>query len=638
MPQTFYIENDEEIISVIGRLRRSSSEENYFVFPKRALVLQSIINLRLFQREAEKLGKRIVIVTQDEAGMLLAEKAGLQAERYTDDFSHAAEHIELTPEVTPAPLSAIKPTLGGLRSQDIGSSDFYGGGIKPSKSAPAREPVAPGARTLRIRNATPERPPSLNSKRFDGAPSMQAKPAPQGLRPQRVLPIERMAVPAPEREAEQRPTTREATQTVREARLRNFFSQGGVPVPAPVPATKSPTSASSSMAHRPAVSPKAARIFAVLGGISLLSLIGVGMFLFLPKAEVHVVPYRTVTEADLSFEGRIDASTSDALIVPVRIIEKEQKSKLTVEATGTAAGTTQKAKGTLVISNSFSSEPQSLVATTRFESTDGKIFRLTEGVTVPGMKGTTPGTVEANVIADATGTSYNIASGTFTIPGFKGSPKFEKFSARTVKAMAGGSDGSGGANQKVIAKADLEKASLESRTRAREVFLESVKSELLPGERILEENLDIVSQNDAALPLSGTVATSFEYENVYRIRGFVFSEEAIKQHIHSQGKNMVSGVLFQPVDTVLSYGEAVPDFDARTVRLKTHARVISESVINRDAFKEAILGKDEQGIDEALASFPEIKKIEIAFKPQWFTRTVPKSDGRVTVFIEPGQD
>jgi hypothetical protein len=635
MPQTFYIENDEEIISVIGRLRRSSSEENYFVFPKRALVLQSIINLRLFQREAEKLGKRIVIVTQDEAGMLLAEKAGLQAERYTDDFSHAAEHIELSPEVTPVPLSAIKPTLGGLRSQDIGSSDFYGGGVKPPKSAPAREPAAPGARTLRIRNATPDRPPSLNSKRFDGAPSMQAKPAPQGLRPQIVLPIERSMPVVPPTPSD-RGANREATQTVREARLRNFFSQGGVPRNESEPKLAGATP--SSAPRIPVTSPKAGRIFSILGGISLLSLIGVGMFLFLPKAEVHVVPYRTVTEADLSFEGRIDAPTSDAQIVPVRIIEKEQKSKLTVEATGTAAGTTQKAKGTLVISNSFSSEPQSLVATTRFESTDGKIFRLTEGVTVPGMKGTTPGTVEANVIADATGTSYNIASGTFTIPGFKGSPKFEKFSARTVKAMAGGSDGSGSANQTVIAKFDLEKASLEARTRAREVFLESVKSELLPGERILEENLDIVSQNDAALPLSGTVATSFEYENVYRIRGFVFSEEAIKQHILSQGKNMVSGVLFQPVDTVLSYGEAVPDFDARTVRLKTHARVISESVTNRDAFKEAILGKDEQGIDEALASFPEIKKIEIAFKPQWFTRTVPNSNSRVTVLIEPGQE
>jgi hypothetical protein len=635
MPQTFYIENDEEIISVIGRLRRSSSEENYFVFPKRALVLQSIVNLRLFQREAEKLGKRIVIVTQDEAGMLLAEKAGLMAERYTDDFSRAAEHIELTPEVTPAPLSAIKPTLGGLRSQDIGSSDFYGGGIKPPKSAPAREPVTPGARTLRIRNATPDRPPSLNSKRFDGAPSMQAKPAPQGLRPQIVLPIERSMPVVPPTPSE-RGANREATQTVREARLRNFFTQGGVPRNESEPKLAGATP--SSAPRISVTSPKAGRIFAILGGISLLSLIGVGTFLFLPKAEVHVVPYRTVQEVDLPFEGRADVEPSDTLTVPVRIIEKEQKAKLSVEATGTAAGTTQKARGTIAISNTFSSDPQSLVATTRFETADGKVFRLTEGVTVPGMKGTTPGTIEASVIADQTGTSYNISSGTFTIPGFKGSPKYDKFSARIVKAMAGGSDGSGSANQTVIAKSDLEKASLEARTRAREVFLESAKSELLPGERILEENLDIISLSDATLPLSGTVATSFEYENSYRIRGFVYSEEAIKQYILSQGKNMVSGVSFQPVDVVLSYGEAVPDFDARTVKLKTHAKVISESVINRDVFEEAILGKDEQGIDDALTSFPEIKKIEIVFKPQWFTRTVPSSNSRVTVLIEPGQE
>ena len=85
MPQTFYIESDEEIISVIGRLRKSSAEKNIFVFPKRALVLQSIINLRLFQREAEKLGKKIVIVSQDEMGKMLAavEEAQLEGELKT---------------------------------------------------------------------------------------------------------------------------------------------------------------------------------------------------------------------------------------------------------------------------------------------------------------------------------------------------------------------------------------------------------------------------------------------------------------------------------------------------------------------------------------------------------------------------
>ena len=64
MAQTFFIDSDEEIISVIGQLRKSSDPENYFVFPKRSLVLQSAVNLRLFQREAEKQGKKIIIVSQ----------------------------------------------------------------------------------------------------------------------------------------------------------------------------------------------------------------------------------------------------------------------------------------------------------------------------------------------------------------------------------------------------------------------------------------------------------------------------------------------------------------------------------------------------------------------------------------------
>jgi hypothetical protein len=67
-------------------------------------------------------------------------------------------------------------------------------------------------------------------------------------------------------------------------------------------------------------------------------------------------------------------------------------------------------------------------------------------------------------------------------------------------------------------------------------------------------------------------------------------------------------------------------------------RVISESVINRENFQKQILGKDEQGIDQVLTTFPEIKKIEIAFKPQWFTRTVPDAESRVTVLVEPGEE
>lgn len=266
---------------------------------------------------------------------------------------------------------------------------------------------------------------------------------------------------------------------------------------------------------------KAGGIFLLLGGISALSLIGVAIFLFLPKAEVHIIPYRTVDTVDLQFEGKETTTLEDERVLPVRLVEKEQEISLTIEATGTSLGGAQKARGTVMLVNTFGSDAQSLVATTRLESPDGKIFRLLEGVTVPGMSGSQPGSIEASVIADQVGTEYNIAPTNFTIPGFKGGPKYDKFSAKSTKAMAGGSANSG-ANQTIISKTDLEKASLQAREQARQMYLDGVSKDLHPGERILEENIDIVSLKDASLPLSGTTASSFEYKNTFKIRSFVF--------------------------------------------------------------------------------------------------------------------
>lgn len=641
MPQTFYIESDEEIISVIGRLRRSSAEENFFVFPKRALVLQSIINLRLFEREAEKLGKRIVIVTQDEAGKVLAEKAGLVTERYTDDFSRQAEHLEIVPSLEKKRVVLNNRSDATLRSQDIGSSDFYSGASEISTPPIKQDGISPVQRTLRIRNVTPGKLTSLNSKRSfeESIPSAPVMVQRSPQRPPRVS--QPASIPSYRQEEGGRSVispSREMVQNHREERLKNFFSNGSMnstPVSRPV-VSREERQESTTQTHVIAPS-KVKGIFFLLGGVSLLSLIGVTLFLFLPKAELHVVPYRSVQSVDLQFEGRPDA-VDDKNTIPVRVVRKEQGVTLSVEATGVAPGSAQKARGTITISNAYSSDAQSLVATTRFESSQGKIFRLQEGITVPGMKNGQPGTVEAVVVADEPGTEYNITGTTFVIPGFKGSPKYDKFSAQSTKAMAGGSDASGKSDQKVISKLDLEKAAQSAKQKAKEDYLASVMSELKAGEKILEENIDIVALKDAELPLSGTVASSFEYKNTYVIRSFVFSEDVIKQKIETQGKETVGGVMFHPVSMVLTYGESPTDYDKQTVRLKAHALITSESAVDEEKFKNAILGKDEEGINTLLSSFPEIKKLSIIFKPQWFTSTIPSNIDRVTVVMEPGEE
>lgn len=651
MPQTFYIENDEEIISVISRLRKSSLVENYFVFPKRALVLQSIVNLRLFQREAEKLGKKIIIVTQDDAGKILAEKAGLATERYTDDFSRQAEHIEMSSVEVPAKRQEAPMSVAhsGLRSKDIGSSDFYTTGtLSNTDISPTVATPTPEVRTLRIRNASPEKQTSLNSLRpVESVPLEQSAAAPaMAFHPQVSMP-ERSVAPVVEKsipQGIQREIPRQSVQAGREERLRNFFSTGSVAIPGErdniptsVPRRAPLTTTDVPPAAEPVVHHKIGKIFFLFAAISIVSLMGVAVFLFLPKAEVHVVPYRSVESADLQFEGKADAATDDEQTIAVRLVEKEHLVEFSVDATGVSPGSAQKARGTVILSNTFSKDPQSLVATTRLESPDGKIFRLLEGVTIPGMSGTEPGSIEASVVADQAGTEYNIAATTFTIPGFKNGPKYEKFSARSTKAMAGGSASSGG-NQTIISKTDLEKAATMAQEQAKKAYLDGIAAELLPGEKVLEDNMDIFSVEDVALPLSGTAAQSFEYKNTFKVRSFIFSEEILKQQILSRGQVVLGGMVFRPVSVQLTYGEAVPDFEAKTVRLKTHAIVTSESVIDREKFLKAILGKDEEGIDATLSAFPEIKKLEIVFKPQWFMSSVPNSEGRVTLLVEPGEE
>lgn len=101
----------------------------------------------------------------------------------------------------------------------------------------------------------------------------------------------------------------------------------------------------------------------------------------------------------------------------------------------------QKATGEITIFNNYSNTPQILIKNTRFQTSDGKIFRLDDSVTVPGKNGNTPGSIVAKVSADTYGPEYNIGATDFTIPGFKGTARFTAFTAKSKGAMKGGISG-----------------------------------------------------------------------------------------------------------------------------------------------------------------------------------------------------
>jgi len=75
--KVLYTEIDDEITSIYDKLKQLKMKNVYIVVPKRAIVFQSIVNLKILKRKAEDLEKNIYIITNDPNGIKLAKQVGL---------------------------------------------------------------------------------------------------------------------------------------------------------------------------------------------------------------------------------------------------------------------------------------------------------------------------------------------------------------------------------------------------------------------------------------------------------------------------------------------------------------------------------------------------------------------------------
>ncbi len=88
-----YVDVDDEITSVIDKMQAANGRIVALVLPKRAALLQSIVNMKLLKRSADANKKRIVLITT-EAGLIpLAGAAGL----------HVAATLQSAPAVPAVP-------------------------------------------------------------------------------------------------------------------------------------------------------------------------------------------------------------------------------------------------------------------------------------------------------------------------------------------------------------------------------------------------------------------------------------------------------------------------------------------------------------------------------------------------------
>ncbi len=128
---TIYIDVEDDITAIIGKVKTSKHKIIALVPPKRVGVLQSAVNLRLLSRAAEQNDKRLVLITGSSALMALASSAGIPS----------ARTLQSKPELAPLPEDGDEPGEDVIDGADLPVGDL----ARTDESGEASENLAKSA-------------------------------------------------------------------------------------------------------------------------------------------------------------------------------------------------------------------------------------------------------------------------------------------------------------------------------------------------------------------------------------------------------------------------------------------------------------------------------------------------------------
>jgi len=335
-------------------------------------------------------------------------------------------------------------------------------------------------------------------------------------------------------------------------------------------------------------------------------------------------------------EFTAEGSNTAADAIPFQVMTLSDEQYVGLAPTGEKE-VKAKASGTITISNAYSAQGQTLIKNTRFLTPDGKIYRIDKQIVVPGMSGQTPGTLDVTVYADAPGSSYNVQSSTFTVPGFKGTPRYAKFTAKTKTPIAGGSEGI----QKVVSENDIKQTRANLTELLRKKLLAEAEAEHPRGTVLFAdavfytftdstENSNVSGQDVVKFTLKGT------------LRAVLFDSSALGRKIVS----MASATSVGPGDQIevqnvkelkfawVNPGSSVPEVDG-TVKFLLTGNAHAVWVLETEELRTGLLGVKTSEYQGAVTQFTGIKKASVQIRPFWKTAF---PENRDKIYIETSVD
>ncbi len=354
----------------------------------------------------------------------------------------------------------------------------------------------------------------------------------------------------------------------------------------------------------------------------IAALLGTLLSTVFAGATVTVTP----RQAEVTLPATIPAQLSGPVgTLPYQTLAVSQSGTTTVAAKGTEKVSKQ-ASGLITISNTYSADPQRIIANTRFQAPDGKIYRIRDSIVIPGSKGAIPGIASAMAYADNPGPDYNRTGDTkYTVPGFKGDPRYTKITA-TSGPITGGFTGT----QPAVAAADKQKAKQQLEQQLEASLRAQLTGNISEGYALVEGTLTVTFGEMLQTPASSDTASLSETAtaNAVIVR--------LNDLASAVAKQTVTGYTGEPVgftDPSAINLSASSTPQGNTLQLQLKGTATLSWLFDSAALKTALIGMKKSELETYTKSLePAIVNVAATMRPVW-SSTFPSDPEKITVKV-----
>ncbi|TSC78601.1 MAG: Uncharacterized protein G01um101433_162 [Parcubacteria group bacterium Gr01-1014_33] len=375
-----------------------------------------------------------------------------------------------------------------------------------------------------------------------------------------------------------------------------------------------------------------------MGMLAAVLMVSLGMFLLSTQFNRMNVIVKMKREnlllQDVSIT--IDANVSEVLpekgVIPGEYLTFSKTIREEFPSSG-RAHVEEKSKGRVKIYNAFSSSPQSLVSRTRFITDTGKVYRLANGVEVPGAKiangKIVPQFVEADLASDAPGEDMNVSGEiTLRIVGFQDTPKYDVFYAIAPSGFAGGFKGEAA----IVLGSDIAHAE-ETVTKKAYEALEADIGHGIPSGFTFVNGLKEIEILKVDAPAEKTPGERLSVKADAEARIFVFRKEEVMRFLSSALlKGDESRELVENSEE-LTYRVRLADFKNKQATIALAGNVKAEKTLNQKELAETLKGKKEGTLLNFLKTRDEFSSFRLAFFPPWLF-SAPSDPSKIRFTVE----